>query len=129
MAPSDQAALPSHHSLRSKVLEEFRAHFNEPILLSDRVARLIGFGEDDQDFYLICDYPGGKRVWHTAVGGYTFLDRLKGQGFVLSTSGDEWDDLFRLDQMLSLNGAPKAATFLEVKHPSSPHEMGPMANT
>jgi hypothetical protein len=116
---SEEIQAPTHGCARSTFVDEMRAHFNEPILLSDRLARLVAFGEDDHDYYLVCVYMGGERVWHTAVGGYTYLNRLKGQGYVLSTSGEEWDDLFRLDQMLSLNGAPKAEAFHELKHPNS----------
>lgn len=103
---------------RANFVDEMRSHFNEPILIGDRLARLVAFGEDAHDYYLVCVYMGGRQVWHTAVGGYTFLNRLNGQGYVLSTSGEEWDDLFRLDQMLALNGAPKADAFLELKAPS-----------
>lgn len=89
------------------ILEEFRSHFNEPVLLGFELARVVGYGEDYEDCYLICDYPGGKRVWCTAVGGYVFLGCLKGQGVV-----GESDDFLRLDQMLELNGAPKVASFI-----------------
>jgi hypothetical protein len=91
-----------------------RSHFNEPLIVGFEIARLIGYGEDDSDCYLICQhpkYPDGETKWWTAVGGYTFLDRLKGQGYVRSTSGEDWDDFWRLDNFLSLNGAPKADEF------------------
>ena len=90
---------------------EVREHFNEPILLGDRLARVIGYSESD-DCYIICRYPGGKIVHHTMVGGYTFLKVLRGQGLVISTKGEEWDDLCRLDRMLELNGCAKAPEFI-----------------
>ena len=96
------------------IYEMCLTHFNEPIIVSFDVVRLIGYGEDESDCYLICqhpEYPDGKTVWHTAVGGYVFLDRLKGQGYVRSTTGEDWDDLYRLDNFLSLNGAPRAEEF------------------
>jgi hypothetical protein len=99
---------------RKDIYEMCLSHFNEPIIVCFDVVRLIGYGEDDSDCYLICqhpEYPDGKTVWHTAVGGYVFLDRLKGQDHVRSTHGEEWDDFTRLDNFLSLNGAPRAKEF------------------
>lgn len=91
-------------------------HFNEPVLICFELARLIGYGEDADDCYLIVNYPDRGVVWHTAVGGYTFLDRLKGQGFVVPThpsfEGETWDDLIRLDGMLALNGVVKEEKFI-----------------
>lgn len=91
-------------------------HFNEPVLMSFELARLIGYGADADDCYLIVKYPRRGRVWHTAVGGYMFLDRLKGQNLVNpkypSYEGEVWDDFNRLDNMLKVNGVPKAAEFL-----------------
>lgn len=98
----------------NEILEMCRSHFNEPLIVAFEIARLIGYGEDEDDCYLICQhpkYPDGEERWHTAVGGYTFLDRLKGQGYVRSTTGEDWDDLTRLDNVLSLNGAPRAEEF------------------
>lgn len=93
-----------------------RDHFNEPVLMMFELARLIGYAEDESDCYLIVKYPDRGVVWHSAVGGYTFLDRLKGQGFVVPTypefEGEGWDDLIRLDNMLALNGVPKEKEFI-----------------
>lgn len=88
---------------------EVAEHFNEPMLAGFDLVRCIGYGEDDSDCYVIYRRPGGEVIWHTMVGGYTFLSRLKGQGYARSTSGEDWDDLFRLDHMLALNGCPKEA--------------------
>ncbi len=98
----------------NEILKMCRSHFNEPLIVGFDVARLIGYGEDEMDCYLICQhpkYPDGETKWWSAVGGYTFLDRLKGQDYVRSTDGEDWDDLVRLDNVLSLNGAPKADEF------------------
>lgn len=92
-----------------------KSHFNEPIIISDRIARLIGYAEDDCDCYLGCVGVGGATSWNTAVGGNVFLDRLKGQGHVVSQAGEHWDDLTRLDSLLALNNAPKAEAFLTFK--------------
>lgn len=87
------------------------SHFNEPIIVINEIVRLIGYGEDESDCYLICQKMGGEVFWETCVGGYYWLNRLKGQGYVRSTTGEGWDDLTRLDNILSLNGAPKADEF------------------
>lgn len=93
------------------------AHFNEPMLVSHQLARCIGYAETAIDCYIIARLPGsymqdGKTIWCTCVGGYTFLDRLRGQGYVKSTGGEDWDDLTRLDSSLGYNGAPRAEQFL-----------------
>jgi hypothetical protein len=107
---------------RPEFLAEVRAHFNEPMLSMFSVVRCVGYGEDDCDCYIIAQRPNpkGDLIWLTMVGGYTFLDRLKGQGHVVSTSGEDWDDLFRLDHVLALNGAPKAEEFIvKIEHETS----------
>jgi hypothetical protein len=92
-----------------------RSHFNEPVLLGFEVGRLVGYAEDDDDCYFVIDYPKyptGRRVWHTCVGGYVFLDRLRGQEHVVSSQGEEWDDYVRTDNVLRLNGAPPVEEFV-----------------
>lgn len=103
-------------------IAECRAHFNEPILLFPDVVRLIGCGQDDDDAYIIVQgtrHTAKKYAWaedgiwrSTAVGGYMWLDRLKGQGYVKAHNGEDWDDLVRLDSWLALNGAPRRDEFL-----------------
>ena len=89
-----------------------RQHFNEPIICHSEVVRLIGYAETARDCYLICSSMREGIFWNTAVGGYTFLDRLKGQGYVKSTEGEDWDDFTRLDGLLELNNAPKVDDFI-----------------
>lgn len=92
-------------------------HFNEPMLAHGALVRCIGYGETAVDCYIIAQKLHGEIVWLTCVGGYTFLDRLKGQGYVRSTGGEDWDDFTRLEGDLQLNGAPKQSQFLlELKH-------------
>lgn len=99
------------------LLEMCRQHFNEPMLACEQVVRCIGYAETGVDCYIITRRFGGKIVWNTCVGGYIFLDRLKGQEYVRSSSGEDWDDLFRLDSTLALNGAPREPEFLiELRH-------------
>lgn len=96
--------------------EEIKQHFNEPVLMGFELARVIGYGEDDEDCYLIVQYPRRGVCRSTMVGGYTFLDRLKGQNYVRSTGGEDWDDFTRLDSLLHYNGVPRAEEFLiEIK--------------
>ena len=68
---------------------------------------MIGYGEDETDCYLIIQYLGGRVAWPSAVGGYYWLTRLKGQEMVVGTNGESWDDFVRLDSVLELNGASK----------------------
>jgi hypothetical protein len=90
-----------------------RDHFNEPVLLDFQVGRLVGYAEDEHDCYLIINYPKPARtVYHTCVGGYQWLDRLRGQHLVISRDGERWDDFHRIDDALSLNGAPKVDDFI-----------------
>lgn len=98
-----------------ELYEMAKAHFNEPIISFGEVVRLIGYGEDERDCYLITQRMHGEIRWNTCVGGYTFLDRLAGQGRTVPSAADAggvWDDLWRLDNGLHLNGAPRRDTFL-----------------
>lgn len=97
--------------------EECRAHFNEPILCNGQLVRLIGYGEDDSDCYLIVHCPSTNGTpagifWQTGVGGYIYLDRLKGQCEVIVSNSEIWDDFTRLENELKLMGVPKAEEFL-----------------
>jgi hypothetical protein len=99
---------------REDLLQMAKHHFNEPVLTMFTLTRLIGYGEDDDDCYLILVDPYRGTVKHTCVGGYTFLDRLRGQG----AAGEfgVWDDFKRLDSLLANNGVPAADEFLlEIK--------------
>ncbi len=88
------------------------SHFNEPMLSGFDLMRVIGYGEDDRDCYLILKGRNGNIVWTTCVGGYVFLNCLKGQDKIISTEGEVWDDFYRIDQLLSYNGAPKEEDFI-----------------
>jgi len=87
-------------------------HFNEPVLVDTEVVRLIGYAEDKHDAYLIMKKADGSVYWHSAVGGYIFLDCLKSQGYVISTEGEPWDDFYRLDCQLEFSSCPKEKEFL-----------------
>ncbi len=97
---------------KQTILEMCQAHFNEPVLCGDTVGRLIGYGEDEIDCYLIIRYCRGKVRWHTAVGGYIFLDCLRDRSVIISTQGEKWDDYFRIERELALNGSPEEPEFI-----------------
>jgi hypothetical protein len=96
------------------LLQEAKTHFNEPILVVFDLCRCVGYAEDDADCYLVVRHPRRGLIWHTFVGGYTYLDALKGRN-----PAGEWDDLTRLDSLLALNGAPKEPEFIcEMSRPA-----------
>lgn len=94
------------------VERECREHFNEPVIHGLGVARLIGYGATAVDQYYILHCPTKGVFWLSAVGGPTMLRGLRGQRAVTSWSGENWDDFFRLDTLLQLNGVPKAPSFI-----------------
>jgi len=93
-----------------------RDHFNQPVLMMDKTVRLIGYAEDEMDCYLIVKDCQLGEYWHTAVGGYIFLDKLKEQNLVVASTGENWDDFYRIDNFLELNGASKEKDFKVVKN-------------
>jgi hypothetical protein len=95
-----------------------RDHFNEPFLLCGEVARCIGYGEDERDCYIITRRRDGEVVWATCVGGYVWLDRLKGQGYVKAHNGEDWDDLTRLE--IELRRCPREPEFILERRPYEP---------
>ena len=98
--------------MQENLYQEAKQHFNEPILIGFDLCRCIGYGEDDEDCYLIVQHPHQGKIWCTFVGGYVYLDCLKQQGCITSTQGEQWSDYTRLDTLLELNGAPKQEEFL-----------------
>ena len=94
--------------MQTQLFDEAQMHFNEPILLGFNLGRCVGYGEDDDDCYLIVKFPDRPSYTrHTFVGGYTYLDCLKTQNLVTATNGEVWSDFTRLDNLLELNGASK----------------------
>ncbi len=101
--------------MENQLLEEVKKHFNEPIICGFEIGRVYGYAEDEQDCYIIVKFPNGARrdkVYHTMVGGYTFLNLLSQQGYVRSTGGEDWTDLTRLDSALEFDGCPKIKDFI-----------------
>jgi len=108
------------------LLTEASRHFNEPILIGFNLCRCVGYAEDNNDCYLISRIRPAKfkesglevkYTWTSFVGGYTYLDSLKGQGYCKLKTGEEIDDLddfYRLDKLLELNGVPREDTFIYI---------------
>jgi hypothetical protein len=85
--------------------DEVASHFNEPVLIGERIGRCIGYGEDESDCYLLVRHMRDEVVWHSMVAGYVWLDRLAA------------DDLQQLDSLLGLNGSPREKRFAVYAHP------------
>lgn len=93
---------------------EVRSHFNEPMLCGFDLGRCVGYAEDEMDNYIIIAFPNGSRrprIWNTLVGGYTWLSALRNEGIVHAHNGEIWNDLYRLDSSLELDGCPKMDSF------------------
>jgi hypothetical protein len=73
-------------------------HFNEPVICCGRLARLVGYAEDEMDCYFIMEskHFHMPKWYQTCVGGYTFLDCLRGANQVTAHNGEIWDDITRL---------------------------------
>jgi hypothetical protein len=117
--------MADEYQFNKELMEMAKSHFNEPMISSFDIVRCVGYAEDDSDCYIIArrsrslasQIKDGELVWLTCVGGYTFLDRLKGQQVIISNDGEHWDDFVRLDHVLALNGAPKEENFILIYEP------------
>lgn len=105
---------------RPDLREEALKYFNHPVLSTFDVVRCIGYAEDNDDCYYIIRYPNNTHkhtvVWLSCVGGLMTLDRLKGQREIKNAGenrDETWDDFYRLDEWLALNGCPKEERFVE----------------
>lgn len=103
---------------RPDILRELLPRHNEPLIDAfHHVARLIGYAEDDRDCYLILHSAERGKYWATAVGGYHFLTMLKGQGVIRSICGQDWHDLWRISNDLTLRGVPETEKFEIILEP------------
>ncbi len=105
-------------------------HFNEPLLIYSfkpnmclEIARCIGYYESAIDCYIIVKQSDGSIRHCTCVGGYYWLDRLKGQNFVVPHFEEDriknpyWDDIVRISNDLERHGCNKEAEFiLKINH-------------
>lgn len=93
--------------------EKVKQHFNEPVIVGFEICRIVGYAEDLHDCYMIVRSPKHGKYWLTLVGGYIFLNCLKGQSVNVSPStGETWDDYWRIDRLLTLNGVPHEEEFI-----------------
>lgn len=62
-------------------IDKYKHLFNKLVIAFDcKIHRLLGFAEDELDYYFILKDRSGKEIWHTAVGGIidiTMVDRYK----------------------------------------------------
>lgn len=104
-------------STREEILEMCKQHFNEPILCGFELGRLIGFAEDDDDYYLVVKFPRKglevETLWISAAGGYVFLNRLKRQTTSTDKNNEEFNEYEYLDRVLTLNDVPLEEKFVE----------------
>ena len=86
----------------NSLIEEMYPYHNDIVIVSDRLARLVGVANDGFDFYYICSemYPESEETWHTAVG---HCESLKGK------IGDQ--HYHSIETTFELNGAPKTDKF------------------
>lgn len=94
---------------RPDIRDGIKKHFNEPVLVGLDIGRVIGYAEDEWDCYVIIRPRNAADYWHTAVGGYIFLDFLKNQN-----NAGVYDDYIRLDSLLTLNGCKPEREFIEI---------------
>jgi hypothetical protein len=120
MSETESNSLTEDEPPDAAMMAEVRAHFNEPIIcgMGMEVVRCVGYGESAIDCYLIYKDQDGKLCWNTMVGGYHWLDRLKGQCMTgYGPDGEAWDDFYRIDSFLELNGCPKEPEFIvDMRH-------------
>lgn len=100
--------------MNTELYEFVREHFNEPVLFLTELGRCVGYAEDDDDCYMIVDFPfpRKRRVKISMVGVYTFFTGLKGQSGRILATGEYWDDYLRIDCELTLSQVPKLDEFV-----------------
>lgn len=78
-------------------------YHNDIVIVSDKLARLIGIGDDGDDYYYICQemYPQTKPSWCTYVG---WCESLKGK---IDPKHYEC-----IDGCFEMNGAKKQKNFM-----------------
>ena len=93
---------------------EIRQHFNEPVLMYNRLGRLIGYAEspDKQASCLVVKQIGGDVNHYPVESTMIFLDKLKGQNRKMSKDGLIWDDFIRLDSYLTSSGCTREPRFV-----------------
>jgi len=109
---------------RQDLLEEAKEYFNEPVLTSSTLCRLVGYAEDIDDCYWITKRMNKHDIlsnyqWTSCVGGFIPLRLLREQNIIIPKypkfEGEVWNDYNRLDTVLELNGATKEEKFIFIR--------------
>lgn len=98
---------------RESILNMCKQHFNELVLCGTELGRLIGFAEDDDDYYLVVLFPSienKKQIWISACTPYVFLDCLKQQTY----DDNDFTQYDYLNRLLILNNAAPEEKFVEL---------------
>ena len=88
--------------VKETVLKEISEHLNEIVVdHSLNLSRLVGFAEDDSDYYYILEDRTGARVYHSCVGKLIYLDDI------------EQDDYIMIENLFTINGSVATETMIE----------------
>lgn len=90
------------------LMGEVRKHLNEVVLDGLRVVRLVGCGEDEDDFYYKLDEGYGKRYSCNHTGVY-YLTSVGSPRYIKGMLDDVTYN--ELDRLARLNGAPEVVHF------------------
>lgn len=98
--------------IRNDVIKDLQTKFNDiGIIGNSDLVRLIGFHEDEMDYYYHVLYMNGYNhcsdkndVYFTMVGSFLSL-----KGIIPD------DDYIKIDNVFSLNGAPQSKEFVASK--------------
>lgn len=96
---------PSTYERKQTQWTDAEEHFNEVVIVSLEICRIVGYCEDDSDVYYIIKLPNNQR--HQRYMAFTGVGRpmwLKGH---LPEKDYEY-----LDSILEMNGAPKEDEFV-----------------
>lgn len=85
--------------INEELFNKAKEYFNEPVLVTFEVGRLIGYAEDEDDCYNIIAFPHNKVIWSSCVGGFVSLRNIDEKSFKY------------LDTLLELNASPKQEKF------------------
>jgi hypothetical protein len=67
---------------RESAMRECKRNFNHiGVYAGYEVCRLIGFGDDGEDFYYITIDPSGKVVWSSMAGGFYSIKGMERRGY------------------------------------------------
>ena len=104
--------------MNPKFLDEAESRFNEIALNADQVCRIIGYMEDENDYYLIVRYMRGRIGYvsfcSSPISLYPLIGKNERKSFI---SQEVWDDYYRVSSILKLNGCPEEEEFIVDEFP------------